>query len=48
MKSFVLKTLLVVSGIGQNCQKCGSSLKKKKFLAYESWPKWGKTGGKKF
>ena len=31
MKYFVLKTLLIVSGIGQNCQKCGSSLKKKVF-----------------
>ena len=27
----MLKTLLIVSGIGQNCQKCGSSLKKKVF-----------------
>ena len=47
MKYFVLKTLLIVSGIGQNCQKCGSSLKKKKFLAYQNWPKCSKTGGKK-
>jgi len=31
VKSFVRKTLLIVSGIGQNCQKCGSSLKKKSF-----------------
>ena len=28
VKYVELKTLLIVSGIGQNCQKCGSSLKK--------------------
>ena len=31
LKSFVLKTLLIVSGFRQNCQNYGSSLKKKVF-----------------
>ena len=31
LKSFVLKTLLIVSGYRQNCQNYGSSLKKKVF-----------------
>ena len=47
VKYFVLKTLLMVSGIGQKLSKVWVITQKKKFLAYQSWPKCSKKGGKK-